>query len=274
MIRQVTLSLLAVLTAFAAVTGNAVAADATQETLSFLLPAEVSETARAELRGRVQRWLEPQQPTLLACYQAALQRDIGPRGGVTFLFGLGPAGAVIEPTIAATDLPEAPFEECLLTAVRGWVLPSAGRSPAWVVYRLRFESRGGPSPSASGSSPTPAASVDGGSKAGATSGNAADSSSGSLDKEVIRRAIRQHLDEVRACYESELTRNTSLTGRVVVMFAISGKGTVPVSLIESSTLANEKVEKCIISAIRNWLFPKPQNGGIVIVTYPFLLKSS
>jgi hypothetical protein len=37
---------------------------------------------------------------------------------------------------------------------------------------------------------------------------------------------------------------------------------------------NPNVEQCIAQAVRRWEFPKPQGGGIVIVSYPFVLKSA
>ena len=45
------------------------------------------------------------------------------------------------------------------------------------------------------------------------------------------------------------------------------------SIVQSSTLGNPGVEQCIAGAVRRWEFPKPQ-GGIVVVTYPFVLKSA
>jgi hypothetical protein len=44
------------------------------------------------------------------------------------------------------------------------------------------------------------------------------------------------------------------------------------SQVQSSTLGNPGVEQCIAGAVRRWEFPRPL-GGIVAVTYPFVLKS-
>jgi len=44
---------------------------------------------------------------------------------------------------------------------------------------------------------------------------------GSLDKELIRRIIRRHINEVKFCYERELTRNADLQGRVMVQFTMA-----------------------------------------------------
>jgi TonB family protein len=92
---------------------------------------------------------------------------------------------------------------------------------------------------------------------------------GSLDKEIIRRIIRRHINEVKYCYEQELTRKADLGGRVAVTFTIAATGQVVTSVVQNSTLGNARVENCVVQAVRRWEFPKPLGGGIVIVTYPF-----
>jgi hypothetical protein len=97
---------------------------------------------------------------------------------------------------------------------------------------------------------------------------------GSLDKEIIRRIIRRHLNEVKFCYEKELMKKPDLFGRVMIQFTISGAGAVVASVVQQSTMNNPSVEQCIAQAVRRWEFPKPQGGGIVIVSYPFVLKAA
>jgi TonB family protein len=92
---------------------------------------------------------------------------------------------------------------------------------------------------------------------------------GSLDKEIIRRIIRRHINEVKYCYEQELTRKPELGGRVAVQFTIAATGQVVASVLQNSTMGNARVENCVVQAVRRWEFPKPLGGGIVIVTYPF-----
>jgi TonB family protein len=92
---------------------------------------------------------------------------------------------------------------------------------------------------------------------------------GSLDKEIIRRIIRRHINEVKYCYESELTKKPDLNGRVSVQFTIAATGQVIASVLQSSTMSNIRVENCVVQAVRRWEFPKPMGGGIVIVSYPF-----
>jgi TonB family protein len=94
---------------------------------------------------------------------------------------------------------------------------------------------------------------------------------GGLDREIIRRIIRRHLNEVKFCYEQALVTQPGLAGRVLVRFAIAPSGQVLSSVIESSTLANPRVEQCTSQAVRRWEFPQPSGGGLVMVSYPFVL---
>ncbi len=97
---------------------------------------------------------------------------------------------------------------------------------------------------------------------------------GALSKSIIRRVIRRHLNEVRYCYQRELQTNSDLYGRLIVKFTIAPNGQVVTSGVKQSTLGNPTVETCIAKAVRRWLFPKPRDGGIVMVSYPFVLKSA
>ena len=97
---------------------------------------------------------------------------------------------------------------------------------------------------------------------------------GALSKEIIRRVIRRHVNEVRYAYQKELQSNPGLQGRVVARFTIGPSGQVVASTIASSSLGSARVEQDISSAVRRWQFPKPKGGGIVQVTYPFVLRGA
>jgi TonB family protein len=97
---------------------------------------------------------------------------------------------------------------------------------------------------------------------------------GSLSREVIRRIIHRHVNEVRYCYAQELNARPDLQGRVAVKFIIAPTGAVQAAALASSTLGNSKVEQCVVDAVGRWLFPAPEGGGIVVVTYPFVLEQT
>jgi TonB family protein len=94
---------------------------------------------------------------------------------------------------------------------------------------------------------------------------------GSLDREIVRRTIRRHINEVKFCYEQELVAHRDLGGRVTVHFTIAGTGQVLAAVLQSSTLGNPRVESCMVQAVRRWEFPRPVGGGLVMVSYPFML---
>jgi TonB family protein len=97
---------------------------------------------------------------------------------------------------------------------------------------------------------------------------------GSLSKEIIRRTIGRHINEIRFCYESQLITRPDLQGRVAINFVITPTGTVMKAGVVQSDLGDSKVESCIAAAVRRMDFPAPENGGMVIVTYPFLLSQT
>jgi hypothetical protein len=36
-------------------------------------------------------------------------------------------------------------------------------------------------------------------------------------------------------------------------------------------MGNSAVEGCMVQAVRRWQFPAPDGGGLVLVSYPFVL---
>jgi hypothetical protein len=95
---------------------------------------------------------------------------------------------------------------------------------------------------------------------------------GALDRDIIRRIVRAHINEVRHCYNEGLVGNPNLKGRVSVMFAIGPTGKVKTSAIQESSLKDRDVANCVAKAVRRWKFPRPDNAGSVMVTYPFVLS--
>lgn len=95
---------------------------------------------------------------------------------------------------------------------------------------------------------------------------------GSIDREAVARVINSHLQEVYACYERALLKDSGLAGKVVLEWTIGGTGSVVAAKTKSSTLRNGSVEACILSSLKKWQFPAPK-GGVVIISYPFIFNS-
>lgn len=97
---------------------------------------------------------------------------------------------------------------------------------------------------------------------------------GGLDREVIAQYIKTQLGQILYCYERQLSANPDLYGKVAVKFTIAPTGQVEYQAIGDSTLKSSPVEGCILNKIAKWKFPEPKGGTKVMVTYPFLFKST
>lgn len=97
---------------------------------------------------------------------------------------------------------------------------------------------------------------------------------GGLDREVIAQYIKSQLGQILYCYERQLSANPELFGKVAVKFTIAGTGSVETQTIGDTTLKNATVEGCILNKVAKWKFPAPAGGTKVLVTYPFLFKST
>ena len=95
---------------------------------------------------------------------------------------------------------------------------------------------------------------------------------GSLDRSIIAKIIRKHLNQIRHCYQKELNKNPNLYGKIVIKFTIGGNGRVRSARVQNTTMRNVSVEDCIARVIKHIMFPKPKGGGIVVVSYPFVFK--
>lgn len=95
---------------------------------------------------------------------------------------------------------------------------------------------------------------------------------GSLDKSIIQRIVRAHINEVRHCYNLGLVADPSLAGRIVIDFVIDELGRVAAAVVASSTVDDEAVGQCIAKTAKRWRFPKAEGAGQARVKYPFVLS--
>ncbi len=96
---------------------------------------------------------------------------------------------------------------------------------------------------------------------------------GGLDKSHIAKVIRQQLPRIKHCYEKQLNTNPNLSGKLSTRFVISPTGTVASVKVLEDTIGSTPVANCISRVIRLLRFDGPKGGGIVVVSYPFLLNS-
>lgn len=92
---------------------------------------------------------------------------------------------------------------------------------------------------------------------------------GGMSREMVKRVIDQHLQEITYCYETALMSNPAIMGRIVFEWKILMSGRVGQVRIVASSVNSHEVHNCIKSAIQSWQFPKP-SGAEVVVSYPFV----
>jgi hypothetical protein len=92
---------------------------------------------------------------------------------------------------------------------------------------------------------------------------------GGMSREMVKRVIDLHLEEIQYCYESALMENPAIMGRIVYEWKILLSGKVGEVRIASSTVNSHQIHDCIKASIQSWQFPKPV-GTEVVVSYPFV----
>jgi biopolymer transport protein ExbD len=95
------------------------------------------------------------------------------------------------------------------------------------------------------------------------------SASGDLDKAIIRRYMKRNIQKIQYCYEKQLLQMPSLQGTVSTTFTITAAGGVREA---KGTGVHPAVAACVASVISNIEFPKPKDGGLVRVAYPFTFR--
>lgn len=94
---------------------------------------------------------------------------------------------------------------------------------------------------------------------------------GQVDAEQVKGVIGRNKDSIYECYSQQLADHPGLAGRVLISITSNGAGQVASAVVRKSTLQNKLLEACMTKTIRGWKMPQSRDGGLVMVTYPFLL---
>lgn len=94
--------------------------------------------------------------------------------------------------------------------------------------------------------------------------------SDSMDREAIRRVFREHLREIRNCYEREMRRSPDRYGEIVLEWEIDDGGRVARCIVKNNDLGNDAVGDCIVTRLKAWRFPNGQTGRVI---YPLGFSS-
>jgi hypothetical protein len=92
----------------------------------------------------------------------------------------------------------------------------------------------------------------------------------SIDAAGVRLAVKQHLPQVKACYERAF-KNESGGGTVEIAFAIDAEGRAARVRTESNSTDSDPLARCLEAAVATWKFPRPVGGEYELI-YPFVFS--
>jgi hypothetical protein len=95
---------------------------------------------------------------------------------------------------------------------------------------------------------------------------------GSLSREEIARVVNAHASEIRYCYERELSRNPSLSGKVTMKWTIVSGGRVEGVTTKDNSTGSSTISDCIGGYLKDWKFPNPAEGSKADVEWPWIFK--
>jgi|GEM_PF-3686690 len=87
---------------------------------------------------------------------------------------------------------------------------------------------------------------------------------------VIEELLRQRRSQIRSCYERSLKHNPELAGTVTLRLHLDDSGRVSTSAVDSETLSEPAVGRCLRNEAAGWSFPGGRNATIV---YPFVFRA-
>lgn len=93
---------------------------------------------------------------------------------------------------------------------------------------------------------------------------------GKLDSNAISRVIKRRQSAIQRCYEREIKKNPSASGKVIIAFTIGTAGRVTNSKAVNDSVGGG-VGACVANQISRMRFPRPK-GGEVIVKKAFVFE--
>ena len=96
--------------------------------------------------------------------------------------------------------------------------------------------------------------------------------SGEFDSGLVVSAIKRRLRGIQKCYERELGKQPSLSGKISVSFSISESGNVMSAKATQNTTGSAGLALCVTKTMKRVRFRQGPEGGSVSYSYPFVFK--
>lgn len=96
---------------------------------------------------------------------------------------------------------------------------------------------------------------------------------GSIDREAIRKVIRDNIKLFQNCYDQALRKNSDAYGKVEIKWHIEERGRATHASVKSNSVGDSSMGQCLTRVITSLTFPEPPPDQIAEVVYPFVFAS-
>ena len=86
--------------------------------------------------------------------------------------------------------------------------------------------------------------------------------------DALRQQVKRQIGQVRACYESQLKEDPTISGRLVLSWMVSGGRALDVR-VEESSIRSEALSACVVGRVKGWTFDRDIDTE---VRYPFVFE--
>ncbi len=91
---------------------------------------------------------------------------------------------------------------------------------------------------------------------------------GSIDLSLVTKNLEDRLDELKRCYENQLTRDADLEGEVLIHWGINDQGKYNHACISNDTAETDALRTCVNDFVSSGQYPSAK-GQLVDVSVPF-----
>ncbi|MEK6556523.1 MAG: AgmX/PglI C-terminal domain-containing protein [Bdellovibrionota bacterium] len=91
-----------------------------------------------------------------------------------------------------------------------------------------------------------------------------------IDKEAIRRKIRENRKAFHGCYDEALERNPTTKGKIELAWEIGDDGKTSRIETKYNSTGDEDFGKCMAKSLEKVKFEAPPKGQIAKVIFPFI----
>lgn len=97
-----------------------------------------------------------------------------------------------------------------------------------------------------------------------------------FSQDTVKQVIDFNLPKIQACYNEMLAGMTKAKeGMLKTSWVITAEGLVSKAKVErkGTTLKDPKLHECVVTVLSSMTFPKPPDGKVHPIEYPFNLKA-